>query len=94
MDEARTLQARLGAGEHGGHLGLRCAGLKAALEFVAHYGGEPRRPLAPLGQGERVKLRSLLAEADLLRGMRPATLPVPRKHAALLSAPAYPVSGH
>jgi 4-hydroxy-2-oxoglutarate aldolase len=71
MDEARTLQARLIPVNTAVTSGYGVPGLKAALEFVAHYGGAPRRPLAPLGQGERVKLRSLLAEADLLRGMRP-----------------------
>jgi len=75
MDEARTLQARLVPVNTAVTSGYGVPGLKAALEFVAHYGGAPRRPLAPLGQGERVKLRSLLAEADLMRGMRPATLP-------------------
>ena len=73
MDEARTLQARLVPVNTAVTSGYGVPGLKAALEFVAHYGGAPRRPLAPLGQSERVKLRSLLAEADLMRGMRPAT---------------------
>jgi 4-hydroxy-2-oxoglutarate aldolase len=71
MDEARTLQARLIPVNTAVTSGYGVPGLKAALEFVAHYGAAPRRPLAPLGQSERVKLRSLLAEADLLRGMRP-----------------------
>jgi 4-hydroxy-2-oxoglutarate aldolase len=53
--------------------GYGVAGLKAALQFVAHYGGEPRRPLAPLGEGERVRLRSLLAQADLLNTLRPGS---------------------
>jgi 4-hydroxy-2-oxoglutarate aldolase len=71
MEEARALQARLIPVNTAVTSGFGVPGLKAALEFVAHYGGAPRRPLAPLGQGERVKLRSLLAEADLLRGLRP-----------------------
>jgi 4-hydroxy-2-oxoglutarate aldolase len=71
LEEARALQARLVPVNTAVTSGYGVPGLKAALEFVAHYGGAPRRPLAPLGQGERVRLRSLLAEADLLRGMRP-----------------------
>jgi 4-hydroxy-2-oxoglutarate aldolase len=71
LDEARALQARLVPVNMAVTSGYGVAGLKAAMQFVAHYGGEPRRPLAPLGEGERVRLRSLLAEADLLRGMRP-----------------------
>lgn len=71
LDEARALQARLIPVNTAVTSGYGIAGLKAALQFVAHYGGDPRRPLAPLGEGERVRLRSLLAQADLLTTMRP-----------------------
>jgi 4-hydroxy-2-oxoglutarate aldolase len=71
LDEARTLQARLIPVNTAVTSGFGVAGLKAALQFVAHYGGEPRRPLAPLGDCERVRLRALLAQADLLNTMRP-----------------------
>ena len=71
LDEARILQARLVPTNTAVTSGYGIAGLKAALQFVAHYGGAPRRPLPPLGESERVRLRSLLAEADLLHGMRP-----------------------
>jgi 4-hydroxy-2-oxoglutarate aldolase len=71
LDEARALQARLVAPNTAVTSGFGVAGLKAALHFVAHYGGNPRRPLAPLDEGERVRLRAILAEADLLHGMRP-----------------------
>lgn len=69
--EARALQARLIPVNTAVTSGYGVAGLKAALTFTAHYGGEPRRPLAPLGEGERARLRSLLAQADLLNAMRP-----------------------
>src|SRR5579859_1054033 len=72
LDEARRLQARLVPINTAVTSGFGVAGLKAALQFVAHYGGDPRRPLAPLGESERVRLRSLLAEADLMRGLRPS----------------------
>lgn len=71
LDEARILQARLVPTNTAVTSGYGIAGLKAALQFVAHYGGAPRRPLPPLGESERVRLRSLLAEADLLGAMRP-----------------------
>lgn len=71
FDEARQLQARLIPINTAVTSGYGVAGLKAALHFVAHYGGAPRRPLPPLGESERVRLRSLLAEADLLHGLRP-----------------------
>ena len=70
--EARALQARLVPVNTAVTSGYGVAGLKTALHFIAHYGGEPRRPLAPLGDAERVRLRSLLAQADLLHGLRPA----------------------
>lgn len=71
LEEARALQARLIPVNTAVTSGFGVAGLKAALEFVAHYGGAPRRPLPPLNEGERVRLRGLLAEADLLHGLRP-----------------------
>ena len=71
LEEARALQARLIPVNNAVTSGYGVAGLKAALEFVAHYGGAPRRPLPPLNEGERVRLRGLLAEADLLHAMRP-----------------------
>jgi len=71
LDAARALQARLVPVNTAVTSGYGVAGLKAALQFVAHYGGDPRRPLPPLGDDARVRLRSLLAEADLLHGMRP-----------------------
>jgi 4-hydroxy-2-oxoglutarate aldolase len=71
LDEARKLQARLIPVNTAVTSGYGVAGLKAALEFVAHYGGAPRRPLAPLNDGERVRLRGMLAEADLLHALRP-----------------------
>jgi 4-hydroxy-2-oxoglutarate aldolase len=71
LTAARTLQARLIPVNTAVTSGYGVAGLKAALTFTAHYGGEPRRPLAPLGDGELARLRGLLAETDLLSAMRP-----------------------
>ncbi|WIG59992.1 MAG: 4-hydroxy-tetrahydrodipicolinate synthase [Ktedonobacterales bacterium] len=72
LADARVLQARLVPINTAVTSGYGVAGLKAALQFVAHYGGDPRRPLAPLGDDARVRLRSLLAQADLLLSLRPA----------------------
>ena len=66
LDEARALQARLVAPNTAVTSGYGVAGLKAALQVVAGYGGEPRRPLLPLGEADRERLRAILAEADLL----------------------------
>ena len=62
-DEAKNLQLKL--------LDINTAvtarwgvpGLKAALELQGLYGGEPRRPLLPLGQPERKQLADILAKA-------------------------------
>ena len=70
LDEARALQARLIPVNAAVTSGYGVAGLKAALEIVAHYGGAPRRPLPPLTKSERWRLRDLLAEADLLHALR------------------------
>jgi 4-hydroxy-2-oxoglutarate aldolase len=66
LDEARTLQARLVPPNTAVTSGYGVAGLKAALQLVAHYGGEPRRPLLPLGEADRGRMRALLGETDLL----------------------------
>jgi 4-hydroxy-2-oxoglutarate aldolase len=71
LEDARMLQARMVPVNTAVTSGYGVAGLKAALQFVAHYGGEPRQPLPPLGEDARVRLRTLLNEADLIRGMRP-----------------------
>jgi dihydrodipicolinate synthase/N-acetylneuraminate lyase len=71
LEEARALQARLIAVNTAVTSGYGVAGLKAALMFTARYGGEPRRPLAPLGEGDRARLHGLLSEAGLLNAMRP-----------------------
>ncbi|SHI25560.1 dihydrodipicolinate synthase family protein [Desulfosporosinus lacus] len=42
------------------------AGLKASLEMQGLYGGEPRRPLVPLGEQERKELAVILEKAKNL----------------------------
>lgn len=66
MAAARALQARLIPLNTAVTSGYGVAGLKAALELLAQYGGASRRPLAPLNDAERGRLRVLLVEANLL----------------------------
>ncbi len=66
LEEARSLQARLVAPNTAVTSGFGVSGLKAALQLTAGYGGAPRRPLVPLGDADRGRLRSIFAEADLL----------------------------
>lgn len=42
------------------------AGLKAALDMMGYFGGNPRLPLLPLSNPEKEQLRQILAEAELL----------------------------
>lgn len=41
-------------------------GLKAAMDMLGYFGGEPRSPLAPLGEREREDLNTILKKAELL----------------------------
>jgi 4-hydroxy-tetrahydrodipicolinate synthase len=41
-------------------------GLKAAMDMLDYFGGEPRSPLAPLGERERENLKMILKTAGLL----------------------------
>jgi 4-hydroxy-2-oxoglutarate aldolase len=41
-------------------------GLKAALDLLGYFGGEPRPPLLPASEKERTELRGILTKAGLL----------------------------
>ena len=61
--EARDLQLKLLDINHAVTARWGVPGLKAALELQGLYGGEPRRPLLPLGEKERQELAGILAQA-------------------------------
>ena len=42
------------------------SGLKAALEMLGYYGGDPRLPLLPLDADRRKELEGILQAAGLL----------------------------
>ena len=42
------------------------AGLKAALDMLGYFGGEPRLPLSPLQDSDKELLKNILTEAGLL----------------------------
>jgi 4-hydroxy-2-oxoglutarate aldolase len=66
MKEARDLQMNLIDSNNAvtGRWGI--AGLKAALEIVGLYGGDPRPPLMPLKEADRVELRKILEKTGFL----------------------------
>jgi 4-hydroxy-2-oxoglutarate aldolase len=60
LDEARALQARLIPANSAVTTMFGVAGLKAALEMTAGYGGKPRLPLQPLDEQARSRLFEIL----------------------------------
>ncbi len=64
LNEARSLQARIIPANTAVTAGYGVPGLKAALELVAGYGGQPRSPLLPLGLSQREQLKQWLALAE------------------------------
>src|SRR5947209_18284989 len=60
LEEARSLQARLVPANTAVTTSYSVAGLKAALEIKAGYGGSPRAPLQPLSAEERRHLATIL----------------------------------
>ena len=59
LEEARTLQAALIPANAAVTTLFGVAGLKAALDLVAGYGGKPRMPLEALNEQERQKLAAM-----------------------------------
>jgi len=41
-------------------------GLKAAMDMLGYFGGDPRLPLLPASDTDKVEIRAILAEAELL----------------------------
>jgi 4-hydroxy-2-oxoglutarate aldolase len=66
FDQARNLQLRLIRANAAVTSRWGVPGLKAALEELGYYGGLPRPPLLPLNDADRIKLRDVLTEAELL----------------------------
>lgn len=81
-DECVELQRLFEAGKHGEASALQkklipvnkavtsqygVPGLKAALDMLGYFGGEPRSPLAPLGDRERENIKAILRAAGLVK---------------------------
>lgn len=67
LDKARDLQLRLIAPNYAVTSRFGVAGLKSAMEMMGFYGGPVRSPLLPLSADEKIELRRILTEADLLK---------------------------
>jgi 4-hydroxy-2-oxoglutarate aldolase len=64
--DARKLQLKLLAANKAVTAGFGVAGLKAALDMVGYFGGDPRPPLLPLGKEKKNELREILKRANLI----------------------------
>ncbi len=66
FEEARTLQLEMIPVNKAITATYGVAGLKAALELLGFFGGDPRPPLLPSTKAEREEIRSILKGAGLL----------------------------
>ncbi len=64
--EAKELQLKLLAANKAVTARFGVAGLKAALDMVGYFGGDPRSPLFPLGEDQKNELRKILKRANLI----------------------------
>jgi 4-hydroxy-2-oxoglutarate aldolase len=65
--DARELQLRMIAPNSAVTARFGVPGLKAALDMLGYYGGNPRSPMLPLPDGQKETLRSILVEAGILQ---------------------------
>jgi len=66
LEEARQLQMTLIDSNNAVTAGWGIAGLKAAMDMIGLYGGDPRPPLLPLGEKDREALRKILSQTGFL----------------------------
>jgi 4-hydroxy-2-oxoglutarate aldolase len=66
IKEARDLQMTLIDSNNAVTARWGIPGLKAAMEMIGLYGGDPRPPLLPLGEADREALRKILTQTGFL----------------------------
>lgn len=66
-EDARELQLRMIAPNSAVTARFGVPGLKAALDMLGYYGGNPRSPLLPLPDAQKEGLRNILTEAGILQ---------------------------
>ena len=66
VEQARDLQLKMLPVNRAVTATYGIAGLKAALDMVGYFGGEPRSPLMPLDETAREELKQILVTAGLL----------------------------
>ena len=65
-EESKALQLRLMESNAAVTARFGIAGLKAALDMLGYYGGNPRPPLLPIGELERAELREILTRTQFV----------------------------
>lgn len=68
FQEARRLQLRMLPVNNAVTLTYGISGLKAAMDMLDYFGGEPRLPLLAATEKERTEIRAILIQAGLLPG--------------------------
>jgi 4-hydroxy-2-oxoglutarate aldolase len=67
LDAARQLQLKMIPVNQAVTAIYGVPGLKAAMDMLGYFGGDPRLPLLPSTEQERSEIRSILKKADLLK---------------------------
>jgi 4-hydroxy-2-oxoglutarate aldolase len=66
FEEAKKLQLKMIPVNQAVTAAYGVPGLKAALDMLGYFGGDPRPPLLPSSEKEKSEIREILAKADLL----------------------------
>jgi 4-hydroxy-2-oxoglutarate aldolase len=68
VEKARRLQLKMLPVNNAVTLTYGISGLKAAMDMLDYFGGDPRVPLLPATEQERTEIREILVQAGLLPG--------------------------
>ena len=68
LEEAKRLQLKMIPVNHAVTATYAIGGLKAAMDMLGYFGGEPRSPLQPMTEKERGEIEDILLQAGLLSG--------------------------
>ena len=67
LDAARELQLKMIPVNQAVTATYGVPGLKAAMDMLGYFGGDPRLPLLPSSEQERSEIKNILKKADLLK---------------------------
>ena len=66
LDAARDLQLKMLPVNQAVTAVYGVPGLKAAMDMLGYFGGDPRKPLLPSSEREKSEIETILNQADLL----------------------------